>query len=105
PSALGAGPTPVALPCVTRANSGIQNGEQKCFLTESHSLVFSVVTPRFAPPTTLLSQCYRSPQRAPTRTRKRANTSRTRNGTRHRLGKARRVRKDPDQGLASADRG
>jgi len=27
---LGAGPTPVALPCVTRANSGIQNGEQKC---------------------------------------------------------------------------
>ena len=30
PSALGAGPTPVALPCVTRANSGIQNGEQKC---------------------------------------------------------------------------
>ena len=27
---LGAGPTPVALPCVTRVNSGIQNGEQKC---------------------------------------------------------------------------
>ena len=27
---LGAGPTPVALPSVTRANSGIQNGEQKC---------------------------------------------------------------------------
>jgi hypothetical protein len=27
---LGAGPTPVALPCVTRANSGFQNGEQKC---------------------------------------------------------------------------
>jgi len=27
---LGAGPTPVALPCVTRANSGIQNGEQRC---------------------------------------------------------------------------
>jgi hypothetical protein len=27
---LGAGPTPAALPCVTRANSGIQNGEQKC---------------------------------------------------------------------------
>ena len=27
---LGAGPTPVALPCVTRANSGIKNGEQKC---------------------------------------------------------------------------
>jgi len=27
---LGAGPTPVASPCVTRANSGIQNGEQKC---------------------------------------------------------------------------
>ncbi len=27
---LGAGPTPVALPCVTRANSGIQDGEQKC---------------------------------------------------------------------------
>jgi hypothetical protein len=27
---LGAGPTPVASPCVTRVNSGIQNGEQKC---------------------------------------------------------------------------
>jgi hypothetical protein len=27
---LGAGPTSVASPCVTRANSGIQNGEQKC---------------------------------------------------------------------------
>src|SRR5207302_3081182 len=27
---VGAGPTPVALPCVTRAKSGIQNGEQKC---------------------------------------------------------------------------
>ena len=26
----GAGPTPVASPSVTRANSGIQNGEQKC---------------------------------------------------------------------------
>jgi len=27
---LGAGPTPAASPCVTRVNSGIQNGEQKC---------------------------------------------------------------------------
>jgi hypothetical protein len=27
---LGAGPTPVASPCMTRVNSGIQNGEQKC---------------------------------------------------------------------------
>ncbi len=27
---LGAGPTPVASLCVTRVNSGIQNGEQKC---------------------------------------------------------------------------
>jgi len=27
---LGAGPTPEALPCVTRANSGTQIGEQKC---------------------------------------------------------------------------
>ena len=27
---LGAGPTSVASPCVTRVNSGIQNGEQKC---------------------------------------------------------------------------
>ena len=27
---LGAGPTPVASPCVTRVNSGIQNGEKKC---------------------------------------------------------------------------
>jgi hypothetical protein len=27
---LGAGPPPAASPCVTRANSGIQNGEQKC---------------------------------------------------------------------------
>jgi hypothetical protein len=27
---LGAGPTPVPSPCVTRVNSGIQNGEQKC---------------------------------------------------------------------------
>ena len=27
---LGAGPTPVASPSVTRVNSGIQNGEQKC---------------------------------------------------------------------------
>ena len=27
---LGAGPPPVASPCVTRVNSGIQNGEQKC---------------------------------------------------------------------------
>jgi hypothetical protein len=27
---LGAGPTPAASPSVTRVNSGIQNGEQKC---------------------------------------------------------------------------
>jgi hypothetical protein len=27
---LGVGPTSVASPCVTRVNSGIQNGEQKC---------------------------------------------------------------------------
>jgi hypothetical protein len=27
---LGAGPPPMASPCVTRVNSGIQNGEKKC---------------------------------------------------------------------------